>query len=265
MKAGYDAQLKSVVMVKNQAKALPLAAGKTVYIPKRFVAASRNFLGIETPASTDYPVNLDLVRKYFNVTDNPAQADAALVFIENPKSGIGYDKADVASGGNGYVPISLQYGPYTATDARATSLAGGDPMETSTNRSYRNKGVKTRNETDVQLVKETRRQLNGKPVIVIVNVANPLVFSEFEVDANALLISFGVQDQALLDIISAKAEPSGLLPMQMPASMSAVEKQAEDVPFDLPCYRDSVGNVYNFGFGLNWKGLINDGRAQKYR
>lgn len=265
MKAGYEAQLKSVVLLKNKANVLPLATGKTVYVPKRYVAASRNFLGIETPASTDYPVNIELLKKYVTVTDNPAGADAAIVFIENPKSGIGYDKEDLKNGGNGYVPISLQYDDYTATDARTTSLAGGDPMENFTNRSYRGKTVKTRNATDAQLVKETRRQMSGKPVIVVVNVANPMVFGEFEGDANAILVSFNVQDQALLDIISGKAEPSALLPMQMPVSMNAVEKQAEDVPFDLPCYRDSEGHSYDFGFGMNWKGVINDGRVRQYR
>ena len=265
MKAGYEAQLKSIVLLKNKGKVLPLAAGKTVYVPKRYVAASRNFLGIETPASTDYPVNIDLVKKYAKVTDNPAEADVALVFIENPKSGIGYDKEDLKTGGNGYVPISLQYGDYTATDAREISLAGGDPMENFTNRSYKGKTVKTRNATDVQLVKETRQKMNGKPVIVIANISNPMVFSEFEGKASAILASFNVQDQALLDIISGKTQPSGLLPMQMPASMSAVEKQAEDVPFDLPCYRDSEGNTYDFGFGMNWKGVINDGRVRRYR
>lgn len=265
MKAGYDAQLKSIVMLKNKGNTLPLAAGKTVYVPKRFVAASRNFLGVETPASTEYPVNIDLIKKYAKVTDNPAEADAALVFIENPKSGIGYDQEDVKAGGNGYVPISLQYADYRATDARPTSLAGGDPMENFTNRSYKDKPVKTRNATDAQLVSETRRRMSGKPVIVVVNVSNPMVFSDFEADASAILVSFGVQDQALLDMMTGKAEPSALLPMQMPASMNVVEKQAEDVPFDMPCYRDSEGNAYDFGFGLNWKGLIKNARVRKYR
>ena len=44
MKAGYDAQLKSVVMIKNQNKTLPIAKGKTVYIPKRVTPAGINFL-----------------------------------------------------------------------------------------------------------------------------------------------------------------------------------------------------------------------------
>ncbi len=265
MQAGYEAQLKSIVMLKNKAKALPLAPTKTVYVPKRYIAASRNFLGIETPSSTDYPVNMELVKKYFKVTDNPAEADVALVFIENPKTGIGYDVEDLKKGGNGYLPISLQYGPYTATDARATSLAGGDPLESFTNRSYKDKSVTARNMTDAQLVSETRQKMNGKPVIVSVAVSNPMVFSEIEGDASAILVSFGVQDQALLDIMSGKVQPSGLLPMQMPASMSVVEKQAEDVPFDMPCHRDSEGNAYDFGFGLNWKGVIKDARATMYK
>jgi beta-glucosidase len=74
-----------------------------------------------------------------------------------------------------------------------------------------------------------------------------------------------VQDQALLDILSGSSEPSGLLPVQMPANMKTVEEQKEDVPHDMQCYVDSEGNKYDFAFGLNWKGLINDRRTQKYR
>ena len=39
--------------------------------------------------------------------------------------------------------------------------------------------------------------------------------------------------------------------MQMPVDMKAVEKQAEDVPFDIECYKDTVGNRYDFGFGMS--------------
>ena len=52
-------------MKKNQDKTLPLNGKKTVYIPKRFVPASRNFLGMESPESIDFPVNLEMVKKYF--------------------------------------------------------------------------------------------------------------------------------------------------------------------------------------------------------
>ena len=59
-------------------------------------------------------------------------------------------------------------------------------------------------------------------------------------------------------------EPSGLLPVQMPANMETVEHHCEDVPFDMQPYKDSVGNEYDFGYGLNWKGPIKDGRADRY-
>ncbi|MBL7818308.1 MAG: glycoside hydrolase family 3 C-terminal domain-containing protein [Saprospiraceae bacterium] len=265
MREGYQAQLKSIVMLKNKGNVLPMAATKTVYVPKRFVPASRNFLGMETPASTDYPVNIDLVKKYFKVTDNPDEADFALVCIQNPTASIGYDKEDTKNGGNGYVPISLQYGEYTATDAREKSIAGGDPLENFTNRAYKGKTVKTPNATDATLVTETKDKMKGKPVVVSINITNPMVFSEIEPSSSSILLSFGVQDQAILDIIAGKSEPSALLPMQMPANMSVVEKQAEDVPQDMKCHTDTEGSVYDFGFGLNWKGVIKDSRVTMFK
>ncbi len=87
MKEGYAAQLKSIVMLKNRNKALPVQKSKTVYIPKRQTAAGRDMLGKETPARLDYPININIVKKYFNVTDNPAEADFALAVISNPKPG----------------------------------------------------------------------------------------------------------------------------------------------------------------------------------
>jgi beta-glucosidase len=265
MKAGFETQLKSIVLLKNQGHILPINTKKTVYIPKRFVPSSRNFLGIETSASTDYPVSLALAQKYFKVTDNPDEADFAFVAISNPNATIGYDKEDLKNGGNGYIPISLQYGDYTATEARATSLAGGDPMENFTNRTYKNKTTKTSNITDLQLVIETKAKMKGKPVVLSISTTNPMVFSEVEKEASAIVLNFGVQDQAIFDIISGKAEPSARLPMQMPANMSIVEKQAEDLPYDMVCHKDSEGNNYDFGFGLNWKGVIKDLKTTQYR
>ena len=265
MAAGFDAQLKSMILLKNQSNTLPIQGRKKVFIPKKFTPAGRNFMGQPSPEKLDYPVNLNIVKKYFDVTENPDEADLALVFIASPNSGIGYDKEDLKKGGNGYFPISLQYGEYTATEARATSLGGGDPLENFTNRTYKGKSVKAINFTDLGMVTETAAKMKGKPVIVSVNVSNPMIFSEFEKQSSAILVNFGAQDQAILDVLTGKHEPSGLLPFQMPANMSAVEKQKEDVPQDLTCYTDSAGNVYDFGFGLNWKGKIKDARVMKYK
>lgn len=265
MKAGYDTQLKSIVMIKNQNNTLPIQKGKTVYIPKRVTPASINFFGQPVPEKIEYPINLELIKKYYTVTDNPSKADFALIFIKSPISG-GYSKADRESGGNGYVPINLQLKDYTAVDARAKSIAAGDPVvdPTITNRSYLNKTSKSNSYPDLNTILDTKKAMNGKPVLVSVNITNPMVFGEFEKEVDAIVGEFGVQVEALMDIVSGKTEPSGLLPLQMPLNMSTVEKQMEDVPHDMIPYTDSNGNVYDFGFGLNWKGVIKDKRTEKY-
>jgi beta-glucosidase len=208
---------------------------------------------------------LELVNKYFEVVDSPDKADVAFAFIESPQGGSGYSAEDVAKGGNGYVPINLQYNPYQAEFARETSIAGGSPFEDFTNRSYKNKKGNTANISDMKVVNETKTKMGEKPVIVIVDVSNPMVFAEIEKSADAILVHFGVQDQAILDVLTGVFEPSGLLPFQMPANMKTVDEQLEDVPRDMECYVDSEGNKYDFAYGLNWNGIMNDDRVAKYK
>ncbi len=264
MAKGYESQLKSIVMLKNKEGVLPLPKNKTVYIPKKYTPAGRNFLGVPIIEKVDYPVSLTIAKKYFDVTDDPALADFALVFISSPKTGIGYSVEDVKKGGTGYIPISLQYNEYTAREARDPSIAGGDPQEKFINRSYKGKKVYPTNITDLMMVNNTYLKMKGKPVIVSIDLANPTVVGEFEKNANAIIASFGAQDQALFDILTGASEPSALLPFQMPSDMKTVEEQFEDVPRDMKCYIDSEGSTYDFAFGLNWKGVINDERTSKY-
>ena len=268
MKAGYDAQLKSVVLLKNKQNILPLKEKKTVYIPKIYTAPTKDWWGNYAPAKLDYPVNLELVKKYYNVTDEPAKADLAIVFVTSPQSAEGgYDINDRKAGSNGYVPISLQYGTYTATEGRAKSIAAGDQVidPTITDRTYKGKTVTASNTMDLRTILDTKEMMKGKPVIVSVTATKPMIFNEFEKQVDGIVLNFGVSTQAVLDIISGKNEPQGLLPVQMPANMETVEKQLEDVPYDMEAHKDSEGNIYDFAFGLNWKGVIKDARTTTYK
>jgi len=265
MKAGYNAQLRSIVMLKNQQKTLPLKKQLKVYIPKKFIPGGRNWFGVETPESWKAAVNPLVAQKYFQVVEKPEEADFALVCIDSPKSGVGYSQDDVKKKGNGYVPISLQYGLYKADFARETSIAGGSPFEDFTNRSYKGKTIVASNIQDMKTVTETKTKMGAKPVIVVVKVSNPMIFSEIEKSASAILIHMGVQDQAIMDILTGAVEPSALLPFQMPVDMKTVEEQSEDVPLDMKCFVDSEGNTYDFAFGLNWGGVIKDERVAKYK
>jgi beta-glucosidase len=265
MQAGFDAQLKSVVMLKNKQKTLPLQKQLKLYVPKKYTPAGRNWFGVETPESWKDAANPEVVKKYFELVEKPEQADLALVFIESPQGGTGYSVEDVAGNGNGYVPINLQYNLYKAEFARETSIGGGSPFENFTNRTYKGKTGITANIADLKAVTETKKQIGDKPVIVIVDVANPMVFAELESSTDAILVHFGVQAQAIMEIITGGFEPSGLLPFQMPANMKTVDEQLEDAPRDMECYTDDEGNVYDFAFGLNWNGVIADERVTKYK
>lgn len=264
-KGGYEAQLKSVVMLKNSGGVLPAKERQKVLIPVRHIDAKKGFFRQNEPAKDIDPLVTTLVDKYYQRVERPEDADFALVYIESPLNDGGYSAEDrKKKGGNGYVPITLQYRPYTANEAREVSIAGGDFREESTNRSYKGKTTRAANESDLDLVLDARKKMGKKPVVVVIRMHNPTVVAEFEKEADAILVDFGVQSQALLDLISGRVEPSGLLPVQMPANMETVERHCEDVPFDIQPYKDSVGNEYDFGFGLNWAGTIKDGRAERY-
>lgn len=268
MRAGYQAQLKSVVMLKNKDQVLPVSEKQTVYVPKIYTPVKTDWWGNATAAGFDYPVDINVVKKYYNVTDDPKAADFAIVFITSPQSKEGgYSEVDRKEDGNGYVPISLQYETYTATSAREESIAAGDPIVDPevTNRSYKDKTTTSSNIMDLRTIEDTKMLMGDKPVIVSVTADKPMVFSEFERQVEGIVLNFGISTQAVLDIISGKAEPSGLLPLQMPANMETVEAQKEDVPFDMIPYKDSEGNVYDFGYGLNWNGVITDERTVKYQ
>ncbi len=264
---GYDAQVKSIVMVKNHDDALPMQRGKKVYMPKRHYPASIPFFGRHFRPAKDhwaYPIDTTMLGKYFDFTDNPEEADFAVVHILSPEGNWGYSEKEVEEGGTGYIPISLQYTDYTAEHARKKSIAGGDPKENFTDRGYHGKSEKTYNIDDLNVIIKTKKAMGDKPVIVMVQTDRPFV-PEFEPYADAILLGFGVSNQAFLDIVSGVAEPYGLLPLQLPKDMKTVEEQFEDVGRDMECYTDADGNLYDFAYGLNWDGIINDWRVERYK
>ena len=263
---GYDAQLKSIVMLKNHNQSLPLQKGAKVYFPKRYYPASIGFFSRHQPSIAHYDWQIDtaVVKQYFELVDTPEEADFALLYIFSPEGNWGYSEEDVRQGGTGYIPISLQYEDYTATDAREVSIAGGDMKENFTNRTYLDKSESTYNRYDMEQVIQTKQLMGNKPVIVLMQPARPFIPAEIEPYSDALLLGFGVKDEAYLDILCGKAEPYGLLPMQLPKDMRTVELQMEDIAHDMECYVDADGHAYDFAFGMNWQGVIHDKRVKRY-
>jgi beta-glucosidase len=101
------------------------------------------------------------------------------------------------------------------------------------------------------------RSIESKvPTILIINLVNPWVINEIEPQASAVLATFGIKGEALLDVVYGRFNPVGKLPLTIPKDQEAVEKNASDVPgyaedFDY-AYTNADGNKYVFGFGINY-------------
>nr|MCR4752151.1 glycoside hydrolase family 3 C-terminal domain-containing protein [Eubacterium sp.] len=264
MEAGYEAQKKSVVLLKNKAGVLPLAKGIKVYIPD---CPETMLYGMPALFAKDLRIpghpwlEEGQADKFVTVVKTPEEADAAIVFMDNPKSMIpGY------SHDTGYVPVTLQYRPYTAETAREKSIAAGDPFSAQNpDRSYRNKTNTCANEKQLDVLLQTKAAMGGKPVIAVLDVTGPMVIGEVEPAADAILMGFELQKQVYLEAVTGQFTPSGLLPFQIPADMAAVEAQKEDVPRDAVCYEDELGHVYDYAYGMDFEDVIKDARVEKYR
>lgn len=255
MDEGYTAQQKSIILLKNN-ECLPMQKKKKVYIPKRRIHESIDWFGRVSPAREEHPLDFKLVEKYYEVVEDSSLADFSIVCIDSPKT-VGYKDGE-------YYPISLQYKPYTAKGTRIESIAS-DKCDKVINRSYEGKTTVPTNSEDLNIILETRDAMPDKPVIVVLNAANPTIVKEFEDKIDGLLIHFSAQTQAILDCICGDFEPQALLPFQMPKDMLTVEQQAEDVAGDMECHVDTAGNVYDFAFGMNYTGVIQDERVNKYK
>lgn len=89
--------------------------------------------------------------------------------------------------------------------------------------------------------------MEQKPTIVCIYLDRPAVIPEIAEKAAGLLSDFGLQDDALLEVIFGGFNPSGKLPFELPASMEDVINQKEDVPFD------SGNPLFPFGYGLSYQ------------
>jgi beta-glucosidase len=84
------------------------------------------------------------------------------------------------------------------------------------------------------------------PTVLDVHLDRPAVLGPLSTTAAAIVATYGCCDRALLDVFFGRAEPLGLLPFDLPRSMSAVIASRPDVPFDTdePLFRCGHGLRY---------------------
>ncbi len=249
--AGLEAQRKSVVLLKNEKEMLPLKKGTRLYVPGRHLEPHYNFMRWIDPAADVMPLTQADTEGYFQLVETPEEADAAVVFVESPLCDC-YTQADKDAGGNGYLPISLQYKPYKAVAAREHSIAKGDYRENDCDRTYKDKENTPYNSSDLDNILSAREKMGDKPVFVVLHLHNPCVVSEFESQVDGIVAHFGVENKVLMEVLSGDTNPGGRLPLDMPANMETVETHCEDVFGDYEAYVDACGNRYAYGFGLRY-------------
>ena len=166
-----------------------------------------------------------------------------------------------------WYPASLQYAEYTADTASEVSI-GGKILEDGTkeNRSYKgNTAPDDANYGHLEALQYADSVAGDIPVIVSMKMERGMTWDEVEPLADVILVSYNKQHtEAVAEILLGQTEPNGLLVFQQPASMEVVEAQTDDVPRDMECYTDAAGNTYDFAFGMNWAGVIEDERTEKY-
>ena len=97
-----------------------------------------------------------------------------------------------------------------------------------------------------QVIKRASEYSQVKPLILVVDLNRPAILSELNDLSDALIGTFGVNDEVIHEIINGKTNPSGKLPFELPSSMSEVEEQLEDVP------DDTANPLYEYGYGLSF-------------
>lgn len=207
-----------------------------------------------------------------------AACDYAIVAMKAP-----YTDGTTDEDGN-YLPASMQFEEYTAETAPEEAIANGTELvemadgyygtttqEVEEDRSYQGATAgQANNYAEYETLKYVDSAVSDDcKVIVIVgsNSSAAMVWSEVEPLADVIFWNDGemtYDDEVLLSLMTGQTEPNALLIKQQPASMEAVEAQQEDVPRDVECYVDADGNTYDFAYGLNWSGVINDERVETY-
>ncbi len=93
----------------------------------------------------------------------------------------------------------------------------------------------------------------GVPTVLAINFATAWVINDVEPQAAAVIGTYDVEAQALIDLVRGRFQPRGKLVMSIPANQAAIDNNVTDVPgyleaFDYS-YRNAANDQYIFGFG----------------
>ena len=150
--------------------------------------------------------------KYGTVVDTPEQADVVLLFL------------NTVFNGNQPAGTDSTFDQMMATRFPDTNLAFSD-----------------------EILAKAAAYSDVSQLVTLVDLNRPAVLTELKNMSGALVGTFGVSDEAMLDVVFGKHNPSAKLPFELPSSMAEVEAQLEDVP------DDTANPLFPYGWGLSYE------------
>lgn len=272
---GLQVQRQSVVLLQNGG-----AAGAAGAVP-----TNAKLLPL-APSARIYALGLDAEearRQGFSVTDGRTAAgavrpsaaghDAAVIRVQirNVNTG-GYRSNDPATGANPALLNPLTGKPWGAEDPcnlqpRVNAVCSDDgriapnvslgllfggalPWEVG-NLSLSTMATSKSWEMTPTLaeIRAVMQEVGAQRTVLSINFRNPYVLDEASGarQAGALLAEFGVNDRALLDVLSGRFKPQGRLPFALATSLVAVRTQQPDAPGYAP-----ADTLFPFAFGLTY-------------
>ena len=273
--AGLDAQRKSIVLLQNRAKALPLAGSAKVYTMGLDTADARKVFAQVTNGEADADGKALARDAAGNVTGRPSAAgfDRAIIRVEVGNAGTGvYRSKDPAFGANPAFVNPLTGKVWNATDPCITHPAanplcvddgnlgaptplglvfgGAFPWEAN-NLSFTTMAASKSWRVSPSLadIQAVMKEIGADKVVLSINFRQPYVLDEASGfrQAGAIVAGFGVSNAALLDVLSGKARPQGKLPFALANNLQAVIDNQPDAP-GYP----AKDTLYPFGFGLSY-------------
>lgn len=248
-----EMQLNSIVLMKNSNSALPLSdTSVKVYVQ-----------GFNQNDDADVSGMVSALEAAgYTVVDDYNEADVAYLRVTPTIVGTGSSNLAILDLAEDVeTPIYDENAKRTDETALITTVAGMD---------------------DFQEIAEAVHA-NGGKVVGEINASNAWILTEMEPYCDALLGTFNNTDDAIAQIVSGAASPSGKLPMTMVADASVIALVETDLngevwdvcvsPNDVPgyvkdqymdadvlaaspsgsyAYKDADGNLYQSGFGLSY-------------